>query len=51
MNAGDWFTVANTLLCVGAAVAYACSRQWPSMMYWMGAVILNVGVLWLKLKG
>lgn len=50
MQLGDWFVVANTALCVGAAGAYAMERQWPVALYWFGAVILNSGVLWLKFR-
>lgn len=46
MSVGNWFAVANTVLCLGAALSYCFGKQWNSAVYWAGAVILNVAVLW-----
>lgn len=48
MQLGDWFLIANTTLCLGAMVSYAIGKQWQFALYWLGAVILNSSIIWMR---
>ena len=30
------------------AIAFACQGNWAKMTYFVGAIILSIGVLWMK---
>jgi hypothetical protein len=51
MTLGDWLVSVVTVLYIGAAVAYASSRDWPQVIVFIGYAIANVGVVWMALKG
>lgn len=41
-----------TLLCVYIAVAFssALEKRWPLCLYWVGATLLTVGVMWMDAR-
>lgn len=48
MTRGDWFAVALVAQYVIAAIAYAADGAWPKALYWLGAAILGMAVLWMR---
>jgi hypothetical protein len=41
-----------TLLCVYVAVALssALEKRWPLCLYWIGATLLTIGVMWMDAR-
>lgn len=51
MTVGDWLVAGVTVLYGGAAIAYAFTRNWPSVIIFAGYAIANVGVIWMTIGG
>lgn len=45
MNVGAHFVLASTMLYLGAAIAFAYSRQWQMSLVYVGYTLANLGVL------
>ncbi len=45
---GNWFIIFLIGVFILATIAFACSRDWARVLYCGGAVLLNLGVLWMR---
>ena len=43
---GDMLMKGLVVFYIILILVYLWERQWPKAMYWLGAAILNIGILW-----
>jgi len=44
MNYGKALAVTNIVLCIGAAIGYACVKDWRRAAYWFFAACITASV-------